>query len=139
MIGLRRRFARRRNHQDRKCVIQRSAGPKILVGLARLQNSYIAGLMAGHADVINQEWSEPCGIDDVQVLAFELMAGCKHRCSVKGPRPVAVFAADRQFGEGWVLKVTIAAGDRTRTSTVAKNTSGEDRAAESVVAEFVTG
>src|SRR6266851_8777957 len=138
MIGLGGRLARRRNDQDRQCVIQRSARPKILVGFTRLQNTDVAGLMAGHAEIIDQGGTEPRGIDDVQVVVFGVTAGRQHRCPVSNPWSVAVFTADRQFGKRRVLKLTTARGDRARTATVAKNTAGENGTAESVVTEFVS-
>lgn len=70
MIFARRIIARGRDHEDGHDAIQRRAGAKIQIGFAGLEDARIAGLMAGHADVIGQGRREVRGVDDGGVFAF---------------------------------------------------------------------
>jgi len=51
-VGLHRSFALERNHENSQCVIEGGAGAEVEIVFARLQNPYISGLVAVHANVV---------------------------------------------------------------------------------------
>ncbi len=54
VVGVGRRFGRRRDDEDRKRFVERAAGANIAVCLSGLEHANVAGLMTGHANVIRQ-------------------------------------------------------------------------------------
>src|SRR5579863_769945 len=68
VVGIRRRFARGRNDENGKCIVEGTPGENVLVSLAGLEYANVAGLMTGHADVIGEAGRKPRGVDDLRVL-----------------------------------------------------------------------
>src|SRR5258706_16438222 len=64
MIGLRGGLSGWRNHQNRENIVQWRSRPEVLIRLALFEDAHVAGLMAGHTDVVRQIHAEAGGIYD---------------------------------------------------------------------------
>ncbi len=120
-----RRFRKRRNHQDRKGVVEWTSRTKILVSLPRLENPHIARLMAAHADVVCEirsktRWINNLGIDAHSVL-LRLRTPARYGPDVCGAGAVAIFATNGQFGKRLAIEFPIGSGHRLRSTAVAEN------------------
>src|SRR5580658_2237438 len=95
--------------------------------------------MAGHANVVGEPRFKLRRIHDRVRGAFGARIAFAHFAHVRFSRTVAVFAADGQFTKWRIHKSPIAAQHCLRPTAVAGNTTGENRATETVVAELISG
>ena len=129
-----RRLRERRNHEDRKGVVEWTSRTKILVGLSGLENAHIASLMAAHADVVCEIRRKTSWINDLGISPRSVLLGLRtpagYALDMFGAWAVAIFASNGQFGKRLAIEFPIGSGHRLRSTTVAENATSVDRPVE---------
>src|ERR1700687_2916478 len=78
------------------------------------------------------------GIDDGGIVPRVIVSAHLHRHHMRNSRPVTVFATDRQLRKCRAGESAVPLWDSVRTSAVAENAGGKNRAIETVVAKLIT-
>ena len=129
-----RRLRTRRNHQDRKGVVEWASRTKILVSLPGLENAYIPRLMAAHADVVCEIRSKASRINDLGIDRCSVLLRPRNTAGygpyMRGAGAVATFAAYGQLRKRLAMELPIGSGHRLRSTAVAENAAGGDRPVE---------
>ena len=129
-----RRFRKRRNHQDRKGVVEWTSRTKILVSLPGLENAHIAGLMAAHADVVSEIRRETSWIHDLRIgprsVLLRLWTPAGFGPDVCAAGAVAFLQPMANWENGSLSNFPVGSGQRLRSTAVAENATSGDRPVE---------
>src|SRR5277367_2329381 len=136
MILVGRRFARGRRHENRQRIVKWLSGPNVLVFFPGLQDSFIPDLVACHADIVREVWSQFGGIHNREAFPRGHGAAC-HSIYMCRSRAMAPFTTYRLFGKHDVLEAPGTAIDGIRTAAVTEYASCENGSAESDVRRFI--
>jgi hypothetical protein len=83
-----------RNLKDGKCSLERLTGTEILICFSGLQDTCVANLMTGHADVVGQLTAQMLRIDNGGVGAVLGDLAFAHCFDMRSTRAMTVLATD---------------------------------------------
>ena len=103
-----------------------------------MEHARVAGLMAGHADVVGQLAAEALRVDDPGVQTDFGDLTLLHQLNVRSAWTVTVLAANRGLREGRIAVASVMTGDRLRAAAVAVDATRLDDAVEAVILVLIS-